>query len=366
MAVKNRSNSLFLFIFLLIFVSLACRNNTIVATEATEIPDIPKQVRTAIPDEPTNTTGQADTPEPIIDTPQAVESISLVPFNYVLKDDGGGWNVGSIDIAIANTTDEIIWFKEVYLDWSPRDILVETVEGIPYGAELQWSRGGTGSIDKLYLYNLSPIIPNTWFSSEGAGIDNKSFGVVWRSASAATPTRIVFTRHPELSFDLPIERGTKISFPFISDPGSVQSIASLESVVLPMSNDKLDASFTGTCFTNDIEFGPKWYNVEFRIKNGDTFQESAGVVLLESVSLDEEGRFSYEEGTSAIFWENQAGVSTVNYPIISIGPDQSAIGALHLASSDDSYLGSVFVAVLWPDGGTTFYDVSSCPPREDP
>ena len=319
-------------------------------------------------------------PEPEVDllvspTPEVsiVPYVSLVPISYTLEDTGGGWNAGMVEFAIANTTDDIIRPEARIIE----EVVVETSEGVTYQAQLQtldtdtvagWRSGDYFDLD------AEPILPDTQFSRWRGSIH---FAAAWRSASAATPTKIIIRTRgyglpqeaevfPDISVVLPAQGSVPVSYPLIDGSTLINSVNSLNGKAMPLSGSQLEATFTGECwFLVETYSDRHSYFFDFDIKNNDDFQEGVGEILPKVVVYTNDGQYFYIEVSAATFFGDSQGVDTSRPPVIVMGPAQSGVGSLYVGGVDVSgYDMEIFSGLLWPDGSHDLYDLSSCLSRE--
>jgi len=295
--------------------------------------------------------------------------ITLIPYNYQMNDVGGGWNSGRVNIAIANMTNEIIRFK--YIIFS--GIIIETKEGQTYNAQIDMTStvgweyaGGLSALTDNTLGYESLIIPGTQFSKLVASVPPLEYSISWRSATAATPIKVVFNDFPDLSFNLPNEKGGELSFPFITTPISIQSVDALKGVKIQLDNEKIEANFTGMCHKQESTSYSNLYLIEFSIKNEDAFQESTFTSLgINSVMYLENGGYGYYN--DPIYPESRENIHRLsNNQGFIIGPGQNAITFIiggEIRGGRDEYSGKVYSALIWPDGSYSFYDLTSCPQK---
>jgi hypothetical protein len=279
--VKKNTIILFIAILLIIFSSLACGSNiTLQSTQNSSNPT----------DDFISTTGReilpTDTLQPNQDSRGFPDPMfTMIPYNYTLEDIGDGWNRGKILLAFENRTSTTLNINDPIK--FPSGIIVETKEGVTYPA----------SLDSLYisenyasayiapfnnLLDFSPfylIPPGFRFASifDDANGFSLEYGIVWKSAVAATPTRILFNDFPELSFELP-EQNINISFPY-DYPPEFSSLTSLKDTTI-FDENSIKVTFTGKC-GNAVYYGYPGYEnsnsnkffLEFLAQNQDLYNQ---------------------------------------------------------------------------------------------
>jgi hypothetical protein len=250
----------------------------------------------------------------------------------------------------------MIWFENRVIF----NIQVETGEGPIYPASLYISKGASYEHSELYLYKLSPLLPGFRFSVYEETLP-LSYSIRWRSATAATPARIIFPDNPELSFDL--HEGMEINFPFDKPPIPFDTFKSLAGKEIPGQLINIQNSFTGRCFVIEDHYGYSTFWLEFSMKNLDRFNETMGRIDLPHIAYFYDGYYRYDERSRAILnlFEEQEGAHLIDLSVISLGPGQSAIGHIALGTHQFNNTDiSAIIALLWPDGSYQVYDTSSC------
>ncbi len=286
------------------------------------------------------------------------ETLAIIPFNYQLKDAGDGWNEGSISIAFENRDDFIFYteFAEASdVIWNPYfseadgNPILETNEGIEYPVSLITS---TGSINKI------KIPPGFRFADTG-----RTTQISWKSASAATPKRIVFKNNPELSFDIPSNQNEFINFPYDSPPVPIKSFSSLKDVYLVNDANGISAKFTGRC-GNSFWFNP---HEATNFENGNT-------MFLEITSInnnqfdDVESVYDYpysytifgEDGL--VEYQDHFGHTPYVSNSIELGPAQSATIYVPIANENEfvRFDPKSAIVVIFTAAGYDVYEVGEC------
>jgi hypothetical protein len=267
-----------------------------------------------------------------------------VPYNYSLKPAGDGWNQGEVWLAFENKTNDII-LPTIQLNL-PKGVVVETVEGPKYPATIVY-KGNTGlPVNPMQLYLLGPMPPGFRASGFTYGGSLLWYAITWKSATAATPKRIIFSDYPELSFGLP-ELGSKIKFPFDNPPRNVKSFADLKGVVWSRNEKGVEVIFTGRC--GNLKFldpsqSPNWPNelyIEVQVQNHDAFNQQELAFNFPVSSFYYDSSIGSANGLVVmdprpfVFGESDSGGITPPYSLdqkvkISIGPGQSRRGLIRL------------------------------------
>lgn len=318
----------------------------------------------------TSTVLSSITPEPIITetllpSPSPVANrdlISLVPFDYTLKDAGDGWMDGSVTLAFENKTKKAIILENLVFDFK-NGILLETNEGTTYPITLvqETSIG----IETTQLYFGRMIIPPGFrFYRETFG-PGTWFYLYWQSAVAATPKRITFPDYPELDFDLPASQETNLEFPFTSAPATIDSIAGLEGSVLVNNPQGVISTFTGRC--GDVFFfnpgADPFYDdwlIEFTSTNNDAFQEQTGVYDFTVSAFSRTGDITFGN----VYYKYDLNTGTSGYfQEIVLGPGQNQTGYLVISGPlyYPIYHNLPPIVVKWVNENSyKVYDLSEC------
>lgn len=328
------------------------------------VPTTSSNVETPELAEPTALPSIVPTYPPSSPQPNSDLSVVLIPFNYTLQDLGDGWNQGQVSIAIENTTDTPIVIREIKLG----EVVIETKEGVTYTGELSSSDYGN-NLDTIDLYQDSIIPPHFRFAVNSTVADGLSWYITWKSAIAATPTKITFSEQPQLDINIPSEQGSSISFPFDSAHSPrMDSISSLNQISLGIFNDNIKASFTGKCWDFlDLNPNPRWnytnvFFLEFVTNNTDQFNQQTTLVNNPMSFFYEDGRFVQQILETPIFWDVDKGDIPSSWETeIALGPGQAKTGymlATGYPATYSSYLPPIFV--IWdPDGSYTVFDATN-------
>ena len=190
----------------------------------------------------------------------------------------------------------------------------------------------------------------------------------WQSSSAATPKRVIFQDSPEYSFDLPIQQGNSISFPFDSPPIAFKSFSSLENTFLVNDPAGIIATFTGRC-GKIFEFGIEKedpYNsseelLELNVVNNDQFYEKKIEISYPSYIFTRDGtvisiHYVYYGPSGSQY--GMADHLHLQYGSITLGPGQSEKGYLFIPAASGQAESPVMIHLT--NAGYDIYDIGEC------
>lgn len=267
--------------------------------------------------------------------------LTLIVYNYELEDQGDGWSIGSLNLAIENTSAS--WFipGESELvgsfgrDWLLRgQFTVETAEGPTY------------SLENFGSHSLVPIPPYYRVNlDEGDGIGGFEgpLALTFRAATAATPIRIVWQIADTVlgSIDLP-EPGSETTpeFPLDQVDLITQPPSSLNGLRLDLS-ENVSMTFTGRCaFDIETRLSGPGSHLEVTIVNSDLYNEVDLYDLAEQSSL---GMSLFDAETGSSRWLDAywfiAGARTVDGDFVDeLGPGQQAIALMQFGDRSTGIL----------------------------
>lgn len=282
----------------------------------------------------------APTPETAFQPP-----VRFIPFNYRLEDAGNGWNAGTIQLAIENTSGSVLQAQSFDFSGGAE---VETLEGPTYPIVFN-EVVRLGEVIEI----PGPLPPGFRFTSV-IYRDTSSIlkELSWRSAVAATPQRVVFNGYPWLTFDLPAspEDSAAPGFPSAAPLSEVVPLTELDGTALENSQG-VSVQFTDIC----VIF-PAHIRILVNLTNEDPFNE-VGVTSLLNLTLP----VSLFNATTGVFMYREPSVETPNS--LTLGPGQEDFGYFELkgtaVKSDWHYEDDILV-IWFPDGTYRMFSTTGC------
>ena len=284
---SDRNKALSIYIVIAIFLlSSAClsttnnkhpQDNDQIDNQSTINPENKNQINTEANQTQTNNNEPIQQDKPV--------TLTIIPINYTLEDQGDGWNVGTIELAFENQNAKTYYLEDAK-NWFPGagvnsftsasilpNIILQTNEGPTY--EVMLYSEGLGSGGRL---TLPPGLRYKAYQD--------AYYLTWKSATAATPKRIEFKDNPDLNFDIPANQGKTVSFPYDNPPLPVLSFSTLQGVKLADDPEGVVATFTGRC-GNNLYFDPdgnKNMNqgqvfLEVKAVNNDKYNEKTSSLI---------------------------------------------------------------------------------------
>ena len=271
--------------------------------------------------------------------------VELKGFNYTLQDTGDGWSEGSLRFAIENGGYFPLYLDS--LDFTRGKAVLETLEGPTYPVALRREDGIRGNAAVI----AGPIPPRFAIRG-GSGPD---LILSWKSATAATPTRIVFPDYPWLELPIPTRQnlGYTSSYSSITFP----AIDHAQGLKLMDNPQGLEVTLNGNCRPIELSLRQDAIALAVDFKNNDLFQ---GANIRDSFQATQisvlgksSGRQSYRD---SIYGYDANGDS-----LYQIGPGQSVVGEVLVQGDIGRRFDADSLIVFWlPDGSFKIFDLAEC------
>ena len=287
---------------------------------------------------------------------------TITPYNYSLENIGDGWSQGVVLLAFENQTDDLLTIYAHNSVEFPNGFTVETAEGVTYPAHLggtyEWNNRYETDSETINSLDLSLFwaVPSgfrvsQFMKSYGPVVVGMNYGIIWESATAATPTRIVSNDFPGLSFDLQ-NIPQDLQFPFDIPPTEIQTFSSLAGQTWTELG-KIQITLTGRCGSAGYFRGYSGTSgdpifLEAETQNPDLFHQAEVVFYLPTVAFYHDGYldgFNSWAGGGITIPDNQGFWRENNS--ISLGPGQSEIGYIQITPEVQAGISSPPIVVLW-------------------